>query len=143
MLANNLYLFLNNLHLPQICIARVAAGPGDHWCGKTHNENEYTSDDVDALVAMGHSASNFVFDSKNGWRLCQATLDECKQACETLGECAELNVAGNGCCFFGPTHCVGTERSNDQKYLVVACSPPPPSRPSRAPRGDASRHEPH
>ena len=49
--------------------------------------------------------------------MCSATLDSCKQACEALGECAELSMTSAGCCFFGRTHCVGTRLPpTTQKY---------------------------
>ena len=33
------------------------ASTGDHWCGKAHNEDEYTSDDAATLVAEGLAPS--------------------------------------------------------------------------------------
>jgi len=39
-------------------------------------------------------------------------------ACIAMGSCAELIFTkGNGCCYPATSHCVGTERTNDDKYV--------------------------
>ena len=113
----------------------AATDPDDHWCGKTHNQDQYDWTDAMALVNMGFAtseASSFKLGGA-GWRLCGQSLDTCGQACRALGDCAEMSVNAKGCCLFGPTYCKGTVRQNDVKYLLVPCPPPPPSQPPSSP----------
>ena len=49
------------------------------------------------------------------------TIDECKEACLQLGDCAEVNMANNGCCYPAQSMCVGTQRGGDTKHVVEAC----------------------
>ena len=87
------------------CTELEPAPPGDLWCGASHNQGEYTSDDGATLVGLG------LIDSGNprkfalrasGWRLCGASLEQCHQACVALGECGEMSVLPSGCELSGP-----------------------------------------
>lgn len=60
-------------------------------------------------------------DGKNGWRFCGLTLEGCQEACVGMGDCAELSVASNLCCFPARTQCDGTRRPNDDKYYTSPC----------------------
>ena len=104
------------------CTKLEPAPPGDHWCGASHNQGEYTSDDAVTLVDLGlaQQPSRFRLGSY-GWRLCGANLQQCQQACVALGDCAELSMASNGCCFPATEACDGTKRTKDSKYQATEC----------------------
>merc|ERR1712137_472541 len=40
-----------------------------------------------------------------------------------MGNCAELHIASNGCCFPASSTCSGTRRMQDKKYVVDECHP--------------------
>lgn len=111
----------------------IAAPSDDHWCGKTHNENEYTLADAETLVKLGLATnkSQFAIDATSGWRLCGSSLRTCKKACSALGRCAEMSVSRK-CCFFSRSHCVGKTRKNDHKYLLKEVWLPPSPAPKPA-----------
>ena len=70
----------------------------------------------------GLDDTDWANDGKNGWRFCGLTLEGCQEACIAMGDCAELSVASNGCCFPATSECEGTRRSNDDKYYTTACT---------------------
>jgi hypothetical protein len=59
-----------------------------------------------------------------------------------MGNCAEVVVTANGCCFPAAETCKGDQRTNDIKYHPVECTsaaaepPPPPSEPASCWRQD-------
>ena len=84
-------------------------------CGVTHNENDYNSAVADTLAGLG----KWKLTSSQGWRLCGASLDKCREACTRLGDCAEISMTPNGeCCFLAKSTCYGDQRKKDTKYLV-------------------------
>ena len=110
-----------------MCGSLVEAEASDRWCGGTHNENDYTSADAVTLSNLGlaKAIQSFAFFPSLGWYLCGwKDAGKCKEACLALGPCAEVSVTRSGCCFFSRTHCVGSMRPNDEKYLLQeeACS---------------------
>ena len=50
---------------------------------------------------------DFGWNNKQRWRLCSSSLPNCKAACQRLGDCAEMSVASNGCCFPAASTCSG------------------------------------
>ena len=65
-----------------------------------------------------------------GWRFCGFTRSECETACVGMGECAEMSIAGNGCCFPARSTCEGDQRKADTKLIAEVCpsnlpEPPP------------------
>jgi len=100
------------------------APEGSYWCGVTHpGQAAYTEESGAALAA--EYDGQWGLDTKNGWRFCDMSLDECRDSCVAMGDCAEMSVASNGCCFVAKSTCDGTKRTNDDKYQVTACALPP------------------
>jgi len=108
---------------------------GDHWCGSSHpGQQAYDADSGKAIAASLGGTVTWEKVSP-GWRFCGVTLDQCKDACIQLGDCAEVNMASNECCYPAQTACEGSQRPNDDKYLAVGCSASaaPPSAPGVLP----------
>ena len=113
---------------PQLPACWGDAPSASHWCGATHpGQQDY--DAASGAAIATEFGGHWELDARHGWRFCQMSLDECKDACIRMGGCAELDVARNGCCFPARSTCDGSKRTNDDKYVLDACaisSPPLP-----------------
>ena len=95
---------------------------GDHWCGTTHPGQEGFTQETGQGLAEQYGG-DWAYSSKanNGWRYCGLSLEQCQAACLAMGDCAELSVASNGCCFPATSTCHGYRRLSDQKYMYCEC----------------------
>jgi len=103
----------------EVCWEPVDGG----WCGDDHpGQAGYDADSGAPYLSEGGNWKS----SDDGWRFCGVSLEQCQAACIAMGDCAEVSFTSNLCCFPATEQCHGSERTNDQKYHVVACPPPPP-----------------
>ena len=120
---------------PEFCITATAAGDGDHWCGASHNVNEYQLSDGQLISNhLGESRApldKWKYDDRqhSGWRMCDLDLLGCFQACFAVSftSCHHVSYGGGeseGCCFLANSPCVGTYRQSDQKFYltIVECT---------------------
>ena len=83
--------------------------------------------DNDIVSDLGHGV--WQLTSGQGWRFKSLTLDECKEACISLGDCAELVVSSNGFCYPAQSGCDGDQMTGAAKYWLGICPQPPASPP--------------
>jgi hypothetical protein len=87
------------------------------WCGGTHpGQSSYSKLAGDAIVA---ELGNGAWQQKDmGWRFKDLTLDECKEGCVALGDCAEMMVSSDGrYCYPATSACDGGELNSASKYI--------------------------
>lgn len=70
----------------------------DSWCD---NSNDHMYD----LSSSQHRP--MAFDSRHGWRWCGISVEQCKQECENLDDCAGFYHTPNNCCFPTRSICDG------------------------------------
>jgi len=103
------------------------ASNGDHWCGVTHPGQEDYDEGSGAYYAALYGGT-WGYDASHGWRFCQLSIGECMAACLAMDEeCAEVNLAPNGCCFIAKEPCQGSKRTGDLKLKHADCYTPPSS----------------
>jgi len=100
----------------------VDAPAGDDWCGFNHpGQAEYSQEEGDAWVKAFNENGNWLRSGTHGWRFCGFTRSDCEKACVAMGDCAELSVTKNGCCFPARSRCDGDSRQADSKLFSEVC----------------------
>ena len=111
---------------PALSLAPPASGSweladeGDHWCGASHpGQAGFTQESGQALAEQYGGSWAYSAKANNGWVFCEMSLEDCQAACIAMGDCAELSVTSNSCCFPATSVCEGGRRVNDDKYYFV------------------------
>ena len=78
-------------------------------------------------MAAAVPGARWDFSDNFGWFFTGMSIEECRDACYALSDCAELLVVSNGNCFPASSFCNGNRLPQDVKYLFFCEAPPPPA----------------